>query len=91
MKISWVAGAAVAVALLLGVLGGNLLHLKGTELIIFVALLGVLGLGAAAAISYFQAKENAPPAAAAPAGDGAKQRVGRAGARGELAPCRNRT
>jgi type VI secretion system protein ImpL len=71
MKISWGAGAAFAVALAIGIAGASFLHLKGPEFAIFIALLAALGLGAAAAVSYFQSKaERQPDTAPAAAGDG---------------------
>ncbi|MDQ6698900.1 MAG: hypothetical protein M3Z36_01790 [Acidobacteriota bacterium] len=56
MKISWGAGAAFAVALVVGVLGASLLHLQGAEFAMFIGLLAALGLGVAAALIYFQTK-----------------------------------
>ncbi len=60
MKVYWGAGAAFAGALVLGVLGASLLHLKGAEYFIFIGLLGALGIGVASALLYFQSKNDAP-------------------------------
>jgi type VI secretion system protein ImpL len=66
MKLDWASGAAFAVCLLIGIAGGLALHLKGVQLILFMALLALIGVAAAAVIMYFKSR-NEKPAAAAPA------------------------
>ena len=74
MKFDWSIVATMAVAVSLGIAGGLAMNLKGAELIIFIALLGLVGIAASAAITYFRnrgktAKAAAPAAAAPVAGD----------------------
>lgn len=68
MKVYWGAGAAFAVALILGVVGASMLHLKGAEYYIFIGLLSALGIGVGAALLHFQSKGDAPKDT--PAADG---------------------
>ncbi len=77
MKIDWASGAAIGIGAIIGVAGGLALHLKGAELYIFEGIMVVIGLIAAAAISYFQSRQDQAPSPAAPgASTGAAQETG---------------
>lgn len=71
MKLDWFAALAVAVCLIIGIVGVFGMHLKGVELILFMALLTLIGVAAAAVIIYFRKKpkegaaKDAAPATAA--------------------------
>ncbi|MGH7248776.1 MAG: hypothetical protein ACREH9_11775, partial [Pseudomonadota bacterium] len=56
MKIQWTAGVSFVAYMVLAAVGGKLLHLGGTDYALFLSLLGILGLGAAAFFVYFQTK-----------------------------------
>jgi type VI secretion system protein ImpL len=70
MKFDWTIVATMAVAVAIGIAGANALHLKGAELAIFVALLSLIGIAAAAAIVYFK---NRKKQAATPSGSPAAE------------------
>ncbi len=75
MKLDWASGAAVVVCLLLGIAGGLAFHLKGVELAVFIALLALIGIAAAAAIMYFKSRNEKPAAAAAPPDPGGDSEI----------------
>ena len=72
MKFDWASAGAVMSGLLLGIVGGLALHLKGVELAVFIALLALIGIAVAAAILYFKSRKQQAAqstAAADPGGD----------------------
>src|ERR1035441_2001584 len=65
MKLDWASGATFAVFLAIGIAGGMAMHLKCVELTLFMALLALIGVAAAAVIMYFKSRNQKPAAAAA--------------------------
>ena len=59
MKFDWSSGAAIVGALALGAIGSIGLHLTGTSQVLFIALMGLVGLAVAALIAWFVARKEA--------------------------------
>ena len=69
MNLYWAAGGSFVFFVLVGIFGGKMLHLQGSQFWFFFGLMTVLGLASAALFVYFQRKKSAGGMAGSGAGD----------------------